>query len=547
MVPYYFVVLITLAAVRISGEENSTFPIKWQVSDNNRIHWRENCTFRRAGLVIGWKIDSSTEECLQLCLDDLACSHFSYNPSELDRCFLIFASTEWKEIEIENGTCGYVTTRIWRYNSDQKDNKAQVLLQSNCSFGPSPLSIDSESISHCQKACFDDDRCIAFSYKNGNCLMPHKSLHFDQTADYWNVSLLFQYRPTIEFSNGSECGVISTRHWQTGMHNDMDTRPDLPGFIIALYCSFNSSVIVAEYTTIYGPEHCARKCLYNAACSHFNWQRDGSKPCVHMMMALESTKPLIEQENSFGCGYVPSRVWRQSNQSEEQILSRSNCVFSSSSVAADVSTDQSSFDLCQKACISDHQCNSFSFSEENGDLKCILVPYKIANLNRAYMNFKTLFGEDSSLPLISTSSDGDQCGVIASRNWEVNGLFYLKNDCDFSGFDISTSVETNCINYCKSLIACTHFSYHPNGTCNVKKAPGRTSRVWANGSTCGYVTDRLEVVDVITDGMIILIALAIAAIVILLIASIIVFFKYKVKIKNRFFNVKFSKFSKSCK
>jgi len=90
------------------------------------------------------------------------------------------------------------------------------------------------------------------------------------------------------------------------------------------------------------------------------------------------------------------------------------------------------------------------------------------------------FAEVLSNHNMETTSTGNHCDVLPSRNWTVNLLnqvvesagnkgsviyLYRQDDCDFIGFNIIEVIPTkqnsfnDCVTHGLNVNRCTHFSY----------------------------------------------------------------------------------------
>ena len=289
-------------------------------------------------------------------------------------------------------------------------------------------------------------------------------------------------------------------------------------------CDFDTTVNVGwKLLNTIESIRCGSFCLNNSACSHFSQTKD---KCYLKLAALESTNPISSP--MITCGYIPARIWRQSTV-DQRILVQSNCTFAFNNVSKVISDANNSLNLCQKACLDDHRCNAFSYT----DGKCT-VNLPIGSLEWTDPHF-----------VIESSS---YCGVILTRIWirsqRLGNKVLWQNNCDFEGYEMGnlpSLSSDNCESYCSAYPRCTHFSYQ-HGTCYLKNVTSSQADPvkLARTGFCGFIpqsTTNISNDNGLATWIVVLIFLVVAAVVIIFVASIIGYYKYKVFInfKNDIF------------
>jgi len=222
--------------------------------------------------------------------------------------------------------------------------------------------------------------------------------------------------------------------------------------------------------------------------------------------------------NRFTCGFVPSKAhrWKQLGDDERVMVQYECNLFGSSDNGTDViHTD--SFRSCQIACLDDHRCNAFSYVEE----LCVL-PFRdstIANDLSVYLNINSLLqvrmpfyrNESISSEEIRSRLHRSVCGVVSTRNWNFgllnddhNKSYVSQINCAFNQHQINieqfppelNTTFLDCVSYCFNSTGCTHFNYYYklNGICYlmIMNASVSMDRVAVEGSSCGYIPNRLE-------------------------------------------------------
>ena len=106
-----------------------------QCNNSNQIkfYWHEECNF--TSKIIS-EIDKcwSTELCGKKCVENSACSHFSYRRWG-QKCFLMSALElmDLSNTTDDKSNCGYIPNRIWRHYSNKGEGNL-IIVKSNCVF-----------------------------------------------------------------------------------------------------------------------------------------------------------------------------------------------------------------------------------------------------------------------------------------------------------------------------------------------------------------------------------------------------------------------------
>ena len=511
-------------------------------SSTARIQWQNDCNFLQSTVSISFKQFEgiTVDDCANFCLNNSsACSFFVHRQYD-NNCFLLLgfttAPSEGSYIPIDQLnnnrsddsdqlSCGYVIPlRLWRQSTEDK----RILLLSNCTYVP-PLIHGRKwnkrlsSISSCQTACLDDYQCSAFSYNENDddekCIVPN-------VEDSWShekKNLNFQDDP----DSSSECGVVTSRIWQEAIttrykiNYNNETYSFHENYFRQTDCSFNSTVVDIDWIFNIPIEQCVSICADDGSyCSHFNYifhlesSGDTIGSTCHLMLAPVGVERVYYPEefdgdghlsNRFTCGFVPSKAhrWKQLGDDERVVVQYECNLFGSSDNGTDViHTD--SFRSCQIACLEDHRCNAFSYVEE----LCVL-PFRdstIGNDFSLYLNINSLL--QVRMPF-SSRLHRSVCGVVSTRNWNFgllnddhNKSYVSQINCAFNQHQIIqfppefNTTFMDCVSYCFNSIGCTHFNYYYklNGTCYlmIMNASVSMDRVAVEGSSCGYIPNRLE-------------------------------------------------------
>ena len=204
----------------------------------------------------------------------------------------------------------------------------------------------------------------------------------------------------------------------------------------------------------------------------FNYFSYDETNCYFMFTFDELVDPTEgDSKIEWTCGHIPIKIWGKSSK-DLGIVIRSNCVFHVMGHGSSLDStriETSLFRSCQNICLSDHRWNTFSydFSHSVGVQNCIL-PFKSIKLNATNMSVLS-FAEVLSNHNMETTSTGNHCAVLPSRNWTVNLLnqvvesagnkgsviyLYRQDDCDFIGFNIIEVIPTkqNSFNDCSLTV-----------------------------------------------------------------------------------------------
>ncbi len=84
-------------------------PRKWQVG-NKGVKWGINCNFFGNNMDNNGIMDISDLECIDRCIDNGECTHWTYIISE-NKCYLMKKSNEIKVSYFFKAKCGYVPGR----------------------------------------------------------------------------------------------------------------------------------------------------------------------------------------------------------------------------------------------------------------------------------------------------------------------------------------------------------------------------------------------------------------------------------------------------
>ena len=159
--------------------------------------------------------------------------------------------------------------------------------------------------------------------------------------------------------------------------------------------------------------------------------------------------------------------------------------------------------ICVKTAVSriTDAVSSVIYNEE--DEKCIL-PNQAIEYEKQSGPLILLEKGGFHCPVVSSSASAS-CAVVSTRIWQKydDNIFLYHNNCYFNkGFDIEEPhqilgdfLRSHCIEICSANPNCSHFSYHDNFTCVLKKAPLLTDRVETEGNGlhyngCGYISER---------------------------------------------------------
>lgn len=406
----------------------------WQKSsEDDRIVLKSNCLFPSSADGRDVITKKSFISCRYLCLEDQRCVIFSYS-GDNNKCVLPHRATEYQKLSIPkiletlfrlhkptsssspSTTCAVVSTRIWHHLF----NGALIMMHENCEFKDfdniAELLSDS---SNCRDRCSNTEWCTHYNhYQNGTCYLIKDAAPFKM------------HRTEAE---GGECGYIPEEHnsikWNDTIKNENVAR-------WRKNCEFEMPII--ENIPNITAENCIDKCLTDPICNHFS--HDGTD--CFFMFEWESANPRF---NLIGwtCGSIPSRIWGKSID-DKRILFKDYCTFPLSIDGTTDAINETSLESCRDICLSDHQCNAFSYRDSITNGRECVLPYKELKFetNRNLSSLTRLFLVRSPSRLVRS-----ECYVIPSRNWKVDlieesgdGVLY-QDDCDFhKGVDIGNSL-----------------------------------------------------------------------------------------------------------
>ena len=231
----------------------------------------KNCDF--AGL--GIKKPSSSDKCARLCLENVDCTHFTWN---VGSCYLKSAANP-KLSSTKGVSCGWIPDRIGRqFNWQEAGNDGKLTWAHGCDFPGHDIGRKNISRAECSGLCLASARCTHFTWgKDSSCYM--KSI---LEADISPVS-----------TGDWICGYKKRRNWQYEELLQWDTN---------CYFYANTREIIERKTAEL--EQCRRFCVDNPSCNHFSYNRD-----TKMCDIISSLGPRTATDFKGGeCGYISNRV-----------------------------------------------------------------------------------------------------------------------------------------------------------------------------------------------------------------------------------------------
>lgn len=380
----------------------------WTAGNDDQVLWARNCDF--GGYDIN-KEQSSSEECSQLCLSNLNCTHFTWGVGSY--CYMKSAINP-KASPFNGAICGLVRRRKTPSAFDwQEGNDGLVKWATNCDFGGHDVQKEpSSSKEECRALCLANENCTHFTWGVGSFCYMKSAVN-----------------PKVSPFNGAVCGWVKGReplqfNWQKSNGGQVKW---------ARNCDFTGHEISKEPSA---SDECAGLCLANENCTHFNW---GGSYC-NIKSAINPK--LSSTRNETICGSVDYRKlknfqWQDGD--DGQVKWANNCDFSGFDIKKEI---VNSSEECSALCIANENCTHFTWG------------------TGSYCYMKSAVKNEAA------ASHGAVCGRIVKRksiavHREDIDIFHWTPGTDFFAYYVGkkkTSFEY-CGEICLANPQCTQFSW----------------------------------------------------------------------------------------